>query len=397
MGSGATVVVLGLTSYSPYAGVSWQTAQHLEGLARLGYDVYYVEDHGYWPYDPYLQVHTDDCSGTVRFISELMVRLGMEDRWAYRDIASDWQVFGMSEHRLSELLRGADVLLNLTGSTELRDVHRDVPVRLYLETDPVLAQIEIANGDQRTLELMRAHTHHASYGENFGAPDCGVPTGAFDYILTRPPVILDWWTPIEVDPDAPYTTIANWEQSFKDLEWGGERYTWSKHVEFLKLVDLPSQSPRPLELALATNNEEALSLLHGHGWSVLDGIGVSSTLDRYRDYVRRSWGEFTVAKDQNVRLRSGWFSDRSACYLAAGRPVVTQDTGFSNVLPTGEGLFAFRERDEILAAFAAIEAEPDRHQRGARRVAENWFRAEDVLAALMSALATSAVPAGGVR
>jgi hypothetical protein len=397
MGSAATVVVLGLTSYTPYAGVSWQTAHYLEGLRRLGYDVYYVEDHGYWPYDPYLEEHTDDCSGTVRFISELMTRFGMADRWAYRDVASDGQVFGMSEARLSELLRGADVLLNLTGSTELHDVHLGVPVRVYLETDPVLAQIEIANGDARTLELMHAHTHHATYGENFGAPDCGVPTGVFDYVPTRPPVILDWWTPTPAEPDAPYTTIASWEQSFKDVEWGGERYTWSKHVEFLKLVDLPSRSPRRLELALATSDQQALALLRGHGWAVVDAAGVSSTLERYRDYVRSSWGEFTVAKDQNVRLRSGWFSDRSACYLAAGRPVVTQDTGFGGRLPTGEGLFAFRELDQVVAAFDEIEGSPERQRRAARRIAEDFFRAEDVLAALMGSLAASTASAGGGR
>jgi hypothetical protein len=392
---GATVVVLGLTSYTPYAGVTWQTSQYLEGLTRLGYDVYYVEDHGFWPYDPYRQEHTNDCSGTVRFISEMMARLGMEDRWAYRDIASDWQVFGMSQQRLDELWRGADVLINLTGSTELREDHLGVAVRVYLETDPVLAQIQIAKGDPRTLELMGSHTHYASYGENFGAADCGVPTGAFDYIPTRPPVILDWWTPVEVDSGAPYTTIASWEQSFKDVEWGGERYTWSKHEQFLKVLDLPASAPRRLELALATRDPDTIAMLRAHGWAVRDATETSDNLDGYRDYVRGSWGEFTVAKDQNVRLRSGWFSDRSACYLAAGRPVVTQDTGFSNVLPTGDGLFAFREVDEILAAFDEIEARPERHRRAARRVAEEHFRAEDVLRALMASMTASATAAPG--
>jgi hypothetical protein len=261
----------------------------------------------------------------------------------------------------------------------------------------VLAQIEIAKGDARTLELMAAHTHHASYGENLGAADCGVPIGAFEYIPTRPPVILDWWTATTADPDAPYTTIANWEQSLKDVEWGGERYTWSKHVEFLKLLDLPGVSPRRLELALATSDQAALALLRAHGWSAIDATEVSSTPERYRDYVQTSWGEFTVAKDQNVRLRSGWFSDRSACYLAAGRPVVTQDTGFSNLLPTGDGLFAFQGRDDVLAAFSEIETRPEHHRRAARGMAENWFRAEDVLAALMSSLAISATPAGEPR
>lgn len=391
------VVVLGLTSYTPYAGVAWQTAQYLEGLSRLGYSVYYLEDHGFWPYDPYLEEHTDDCGGTVRYISELMVRLGMEARWAYRDVASDGRVFGMPERRLDDLLGTADVLINLTGSTELREAHMDVPVRMYLETDPVLAQIEIAKGDPLTLERMRAHTHHASYGENFGSSDCGVPPTAFDYVPTRPPVILDWWAAGAPDPNAPYTTVASWEQSFKDVEWDGSRYGWSKREEFLKLLDLPAAARRRLELALATRDHATIELLQGHGWLVEDAAEVSRDLDRYRDYVRDSWGEFTVAKDQNVRLRSGWFSDRSACYLAAARPVVTQDTGFSNVLPSGEGLFAFRKLDEIVAAFEEIEADPERHRRAAREIAEEWFRAEHVIGTLMASLSQSRTGAGSAR
>ena len=389
-----TVVVLGATSYTPYAGVAWQTAHYLEGLTRLGYDVYYVEDHGYWPFDPYTQAHSSDCSGAVRFISELMARLGMAQRWAYRDIASGGRVFGMPEARFEDLLRSADVLINLTCSTELRDDHLRVPIRLYLETDPVLAQIQIAEGDPRTLEMMRAHTHHASYGENLGAADCGVPLGPFRYLPTRQPVILDWWEVTEPGPGARYTTVSSWEQAFKDVEYKGERYGWSKSEEFLKVLDLPSIAPRGLEIALASRDPHVLALLRGHGWSVLDAGEVSSDLDRYREYVGASFGEFTVAKDQNVRLRSGWFSDRSACYLASGRPVITQDTGFGNFLPTGEGLFAFGDRDEALAAMEEIEAEPARHRAAARGVAAQCFRAEIVLERLMSDLRSVPVSGG---
>jgi hypothetical protein len=386
MTNGPVVVVLGMTSYAPYGGVCWQTVQYLEGFRRLDCDVYYVEDHGYWPFNPLAQVHADDCTETVRFISDLMARFGLEDRWAYRDVASDGQVFGLSAARFADLLEHADVLVNLTGSTVLEERHMGVPVRLYLETDPVLGQIEIAMGNARTRELLDAHTHHATYGENLGAPDCGVPVSDYAYVPTRPPVVIDWWTPLEPDPRAPYTTVSSWEQTFKDIVWNGESYTWSKHFEFLRLIDLPAQAPRGLELALATRDPDAVALLHDNGWSVVDAQEVSGSLERYREYVRGSWGEFTVAKDQNVRLRSGWFSDRSACYLAAGRPVITQDTGFGNVLPTGEGLFAFGDRDDVLAAFAAIEAEPERHRRAAREIAESWFRAESVLAELMAAV-----------
>jgi hypothetical protein len=386
MTNGPVVVVLGMTSYAPYAGVSWQTAQYLEGFRRLGYDVYYVEDHGYWPFNPLAQVHADDCTETVRFISDLMARFGLEDRWAYRDVASDGRVFGLSAARFADLLENADVLVNLTGSTVLEDRHMRVPVRVYLETDPVLGQIEIATGNARTRELLDAHTHHATYAENLGAPDCDVPVRDYAYIPTRPPVVIDWWTPLDPDPHAPYTTVSSWEQTFKDVVWNGETYTWSKHFEFLRLIDLPAHAPHGLELALATSDSEVVALLHDHGWSVVDAQEVSGSLERYREYVRGSWGEFTVAKEQNVRLRSGWFSDRSACYLAAGRPVITQDTGFGNVLPTGEGLFAFRDRDDVLAAFAAVEAEPERHRRAGREIAESWFRAESVLAELMAAV-----------
>lgn len=386
MSPDAIVVVLGATSQAPYGGIMWQTVQHLEGLRRLGFDAYYVEDHGYWPYDPYADQHTHDCSGAVRFISELMQKFGFEDRWAYRDVASGGQVFGISAPRLNDLWATADMLINLTGTTELRERHLDVPIRLHLETDPVRAQIELACGDQQTRGLLNAHTHFATYGENFGAPDCGVPAVDIEYVLTRPPVILDWWDPLPAGPDAPFTTVAAWEQSGKDVDWNGERYTWSKHHEFLRLIDLPGQVARPLELALATRDQAAIDNLRAHGWSVRDAAEVSGTTERYRDYIRSSWGEFTVAKDQNVRLRSGWFSDRTACYLAAARPVVTQDTGFPNVLPTGEGLFAFHNRDDVLEAFAAIEAEPERHRLAAREIAEECFRAETVLAAMMAAL-----------
>jgi hypothetical protein len=387
----ATMVVLGATTQAPYGGVVWQTAQYLEGLRRLGFDVYYVEDHEFWPYDPYEDRHTDSCGPTVRFLAQLMERFGFRDRWAYRDVASGGEVFGISARRFEALLRGADVLLNLTGTTELRERHMGIPVRLHLETDPVLAQIELACGNQRTRRLLGAHTHFATYGENFGAPDCGVPAVDIDYILTRPPVILDWWTPVEPDPAAPFTTVATWQQTGKDIEWNGERYTWSKHREFLRLLDLPSRASRRIELALATRDAGAVAMLRTHGWLVRNAGEVSTDADGYRQYIQGSWGEFTVAKDQNVRLRSGWFSDRSACYLAAARPVVTQDTGFGNILPTGEGLFAFRSQDDVLEAFAAIEAEPVRHRRAARQIAEEHFRAETVLGAMMAGVEVGSV------
>jgi hypothetical protein len=393
------LVVCGIVGGMPVAGVTWQFAHYLEGFRRLGYDVYYVEDTGTWPYDPDQNTVTDDCRYAVSYLAEVMQRHGFADRWAYLPATSRGETFGLSASEVQRLLDTADVLVNITGSTALRAEHRRVPVRIYVETDPVLPQIQVASGKTAVIELLDAHTHHFSYGENFGGPDCGVPIERFAYRPTRQPIVLDWWAPPTVASSSCFTTIANWHQSGKDVSWNGETYTWSKHHEFLKLIELPHRTAQPLELALAlkstarddesgwvlTDGEEveAVRRLRSYGWRVTNGLAFSRRATPYRDYIMASRGEFTVAKDQNVRLRSGWFSDRSACYLAAGRPVITQDTGFGARLPTGEGLFAFTTMDEILAAIDTINADYDRHRRAARAIAEDCFRAETVLARLL--------------
>lgn len=401
------MIVLGILGQSPFAGVAWQVLHYLEGLSRLGCEVYYIEDTGDWPYDPEQNIVTDQLDYTINYIGRLMTWCGLTDRWAYcAPIPSD-QTYGLSRSKIFELLEGADALINLTGSSVLQDQHLRVPVRIYIETDPVLPQIEIAKGNQAYIHRLSTHTHHLTYGENLGSPDCGIPLQRFNYFPTRQPIILDWWEKLpqfpldgQVQPrEGRFTTIANWRQTYKDIEWKGETYTWSKHHEFLKFIELPARIRQPLELALALagnwgdggnawvpkyqEDTEALQLLAAHGWSLANAITLSKDILPYRDYILGSQGEFTVAKDQNVRLRSGWFSDRSACYLAAGRPVITQDTGFGNILPTGEGLFAFTTMEEIIVAFDVIRSDYARHSRAAKEIAEEYFRAETVLARVL--------------
>jgi hypothetical protein len=395
MNSKPTVVVMGFLGGMPVAGVAWQVLHYLEGFRRLGWDVYYVEDTGAWPYDPEQNTVTGDCRYSIKYLARLLAGCGLEGHWAYRSASDGYRYFGLSEAKVMDLFRHADVLLNLTGSTELREEHAAVPVRIYLETDPVLPQIEVAQGNSRTIRLLAAHTHHFTYGENLGAEDCAVPLDRFPYLPTRQPVVLDWWqadasfplwSGAEEAPAPPtgcFTTVGNWEQKGKDIEWQGERYAWSKHHEFLKFLDLPRWSGQRFELALSGVNAAALRLLRGHGWRIVDALGLSKEIAPYREYIRASRGEFTVAKDQNIRLRSGWFSDRSACYLAAGRPVITQDTGFGNVLPTGWGLFAFRTKEDILAAFDAIAGHYEGHCQAAREIAAEYFAAEKVVGDMM--------------
>ena len=397
MRAAPTLVVLGMMGRMPVAGVTWQFLQYLEGFRRLGFATYYVEDTGEWPYDPDRNTISDDPSYAVRSIGELMRRYGFADHWAYR--AVDGRVYGLSADELDGLLARADALVNVTGATVLREEHRRVPVRIYLETDPVLPQIEVAKGNPFYLDMLGAHTHHFTYGENIGQPDCGVPvTARFPYRPTRPPVVLEWWSEPAVAPGPAFTTVASWRQAGKDVEWRGETYTWSKHHEFLKIIDLPRRTPQPLELALAIRGQpgpsdgwvprdqedaEAVRLLTAHGWRVTNAMPLSREIAPYRDYLRGSRGELTVAKDQNVRLRSGWFSDRSACYLAAGRPVITQDTAFGKLVPTGAGLFAFRGLEDALAALDAVNADYAAHAAAARETAAGYFRAETVLAKLV--------------
>jgi len=384
------LVVLGIVGRMPFAGVAWQALQYLEGFRRLGHDVYYIEDTWDWPFDPERNCITNDNRYTLKYLARLMDWCGMRDRWAYRAVEEHERICGLSESQFKRAFEQADVVINVTGATELHEEHLDVPVRVYVETDPVLPQIKVAQGDRLWLGLLSAHTHHFSYGENLGAPSCGVPLGPFRYQPTRQPIVLDWWSneahPAEGGNGCRFTTVANWQQSGKDVEWNGEIYNWSKHHEFLKFVDLPRRAAQPLELALSNVSAECIGLLRSYGWRVVDSIALSKDMLSYRDYILGSQGEFTVAKDQNIRLRSGWFSDRSACYLAAGLPVITQDTGFGKVLPTGEGLFTFSTMEDILSAFEAIHSDYERHRRAARAIAEEYFRAETVLAKLLGDL-----------
>jgi hypothetical protein len=369
----------------PFAGVAWQVLHYLEGFRRLGHRVFYLEDTGAWPFDPERGIVSEDAGPALAYVRRMLERVRLDDAWAYRD-AVDGRLHGASEERLRAELERADALVNVSAVTVLGEAHMQVPVRIYLETDPVLAQIEIAQGNQRTVGLLGAHTHHFTYGENFGAPDCTVPLERFTYHPTRQPVILDWWKPRRGDgaTRSSFTTVASWKQTAKDIEWQGELLTWSKDVQFQQVLDLPQRVSRPLELALAIDDDAAVARLSAAGWHVVPAGPLSDDLDRYRDYVRASAGEFSVAKAQYARLRSGWFSDRTACYLAAGRPAVVQDTGFGSVLPEGEGLFAFNTLDEAAAAIEAIDSDYDRHSRAAAEVAREHFDAGVVLSRLLA-------------
>ncbi len=379
------LVVLGMMGRCPFGGQTWLYLNWLRGLSRLGHDVYYCEDDTVWPYDPERDAVTEDCEYAVRHVGRCMERIGLAGNWAFRLADREGACWGMSSAELDGLYRSCDALLNIVGATDLRDEHLAAPFRVYVQTDPVTAELRLANGDEHTRVAFANHHVIVTYGENYGAPDCGVPLSDIAYRKTRQPIDLDLW-PMAYDPDAPYfSTIGNYRQEGSDVEYEGEVYRWSKHHEWERFLDLPRHTRQPFELAMMPDDAEDRRRLEAHGWRLVSPLRMSlDVFGAYRDFFRRSRGEFTVAKDQNVRLRSGWFSERDACYLASGKPVVAQDTGFSNILPTGEGLFAFTTMDEALAAIEAINADYGRHCRAARAIARDHFDAESVAARLLA-------------
>jgi hypothetical protein len=385
VGERLRLVVLGMMGRCPFGGQTWLYLNWLRGLHRLGHEVWYVEDDTVWPYDPDRNAVTDDCSYGVRHVERCLERIGLPGQWAFRLADRKGACWGLAEGALRELYRTCDALLNVVGATDLRDDHMAARRRIYVQTDPVIAELRLANGDEHTRAVFALHDAIATYGENYGAPDCGVPLGAVRYRKTRQPIDLDLW-PMAFDPAARhFTTIGNYRQTGDDVEYNGEVYRWSKHYEWEKLLELPRRTRQPFEVALKVDSPADRERLEEHGWRVVSPVRMS--LDPFGDYpayFRRSRAELTVAKDQNVRLRSGWFSERDACYLACGKPVVAQDTGFGSVLPTGAGLFAFTTMDEALAAIEAINSDYRKHCEAARAIAEEHFEARKVAARLLA-------------
>ena len=327
----------------------------------------------------------DGSRAAAAYLDQVFRRFDMPGRWALQAFHSDGQCYGMTEEAVGALFRDAALIFNLHGGTTPRPEHTATGRLVYLGTDPVNREIALHEKDEEIVDLFAAHASHFTWGENHGRPDCKVPvTDRFNLIPTRQPIILDLWRPNGTVPGELFTTVGSWRQLWREVELDGEQYAWSKHLEFLKFVDLPQRTRHRFELALSGCEDADRALLEGHGWRVRDGLKLSADIDDYRRYIFASRGEFTVAKDQNVRLRSGWFSDRSAAYLAAGRPVIMQDTGFGNVLPVGEGLFAFTTLDEAVEAVEQVDGDYERHSRAAAEIAREHFAHDHVLTRLLA-------------
>jgi len=376
------IIVFGILFWYPLAGVTFQFLHYLIGLRGLGYDPYYVEDSGRWVYDPQLNDLSAEAAGNIRAVAPVLEAHGFGEKWAFRGNYPNGKCYGMTESQILELYAEADAFLNVTGAQEIREEHMRCPRRIYVESDPFASQVRVAQGDDKTITALAAHDTHFSFGENLGAPDCDVPIERFRWLPTRQPVTLDLWTNPNAAQGITYSTVATWHNKGKNIKYRGDTYYWTKDREFKKFLDLPLRRPVSLELATGVG-DDLQRVLSEKGWRQLSSVEISKDVNRYRSYIQRSRGEFTVARDQYVRPNTGWFSDRSVCYLAAGRPVITQETGFSKFLPSGKGLFGFRSMEDILAAIDAVESDYEGNCRAAREIAAENFAAEKVIGSLM--------------
>ncbi|HLK11949.1 MAG TPA: glycosyltransferase family 1 protein [Candidatus Binatia bacterium] len=383
------VVVTGLVATYPVGGVAWDYLQYALGFHALGCDVFYLEDTGRWVYDPAAQTFTSDVSRGARYLADALGALAppLGRAWAVR--AADGRHHGADAAAVERRCAEADLFLNVSGACWLREPYQAARVKAYLDTDPCYSQAKLAavdagtaDGDVRfSADLIRRHDVFFTLGEHVGAPDCAIPTGGLTWHPTRQPIALDCW-PVDPPPaGAPFTTVMSWKIEPTPPVVGGRAYG-GKDVEFERFLALPAHAEVPLEVALSGAAPRAR--LAAAGWRVVEGHAVSATPADYRRYILGSRGEWSVAKNAYVATRSGWFSTRSAAYLACGRPVVVQDTGWPAHVPPGPGVQPFATVEEAAAALAAVAAEYPRAREHARAVAVEHFDAKRVCARLLA-------------
>jgi hypothetical protein len=378
------IVLAGSLAQRPFiGGHTWVFLQYLLGLRRLGWDVLFVDR-----LEPGMCVGEGGepssfaDSANLRYLAGVMERFGLGDRWCLL-YDGGREVAGLGRDDVIELTARSALLINVMGYLEDEEILGAAPVRAFLDIDPGFGQIWKALGLH---DLFRGHDRFLTVGGRVGSADCGVPTVGLDWVPIMPPVELAAW-PVQSDRGDRFTSVASWRGAFGPLEYEGRTLGLRVH-EFRRFFELPERAPVEFELALDIDEAETddLGALRHHGWELADPRLAAGDPCRYRDYVQGSSAELMVAKNLYVETNSGWFSDRSACYLASGRPVLAQDTGLDGLLPTGEGLVTFSTLDEAVAGVGEITGDYERHSRAAREIAEQHFSAAKVLPRMLERL-----------
>lgn len=360
--------------------MSW-VLQYLVGFHRLGHEVYFVEraDYPNECFDPVRNEMVDDPSRGITVLDEVLRALGLRERWCFVDVRG--RFYGMGEDRLKEAFDTADVFVDM-GHGEWLDYASGGSAKILIDGDPGFTQMKM----EKTLAAggsLPLYDEYYTVGQNVGTSDSTVPTVGHDWGHIFHPVVMDLF-PFRPPPSgAPVTTVMNW-RSYDPIEFSGEVFG-HKDVEFEKFSGLPDRSALTLELAVA-GAETPVAKLRKGGWRIRDAHEVTRSVDSFRAYISGSLAEFSVCKNGYVATNSGWFGDRSAAYLASGRPVVQQETGFSQHLPCGEGLFAVADLDEAVAALDEIAADHERHSKAALEIAKEFLSADRVLTRFLESI-----------
>jgi hypothetical protein len=389
------IIITGLIGqHNTMGGVTWDYVQYAIGLKNLGHDVYYFEDSGEWPYnlDGGSTGNTweaEDCQANIGHIHSVMKTFGLGEKWAYKcPLSGSW--YGLSDTIREEIIGSADLLINVSGTLEHPEHYRKVKRLAYIDSDPGFTQIKMESVEFAYRVLV--HDVHFSFGELLGT------AFGIEWHPTRSPIVLSEWQ-IQGPLANKYTTIMNWT-SYKPLTRGKKVYA-QKDAEFVKFIELPQKYHNSeFEVAMSElqhdnwktklngslmdiSFEKPQDLLKYYGWKVANTQQVCQNPESYRSYIVNSRGEWSVAKGGYVIDKTGWFSCRSACYLAAGKPVVVQSTGFEEILPVGEGLFAFNDMREVVSALESIEGNYAYHCKSARALAREYLDSDIILNKLL--------------
>ena len=380
------IIVGGLVGQYPLGGVAWDYFHYVLGLHELGHDVYYDENTNTWPYDAVKQQPSDDGTVNAKFVADFFAAHApaLTDKWHYCVLLKDH--FGMSKQKFDEVAATADIYLNVSGGCILPESLNPQCIKVFMDTDPGFTQIGLHGAlekdgrDKGRFAEVAAFDRHLTYAENIWADDCQLPRFDFKWITTRPIVTLPHWdfARHRAPKDSAMTTVMtlNFTKEMRKYTYKGVDY-FDKRAEFEKFIDLPGRSPLPLRLAMGSNS--GIEPITSRNWQVIPAYSISQTPEAYQQFIADSFGEWSIAKNFYVATRSGWFSCRTCCYLAAGRPAVVQDTAWTRYVPSGNGLFAFSNADQAIAGLEAIAGDPEGQRQAAFEVAREYLAPDKVL------------------
>lgn len=376
-----TIIVLGYLIRGPMGGMVWSNLQYLRGLKKLGHEVYFVEDSDEYPscYDPSRLVRDENPSYGLRFAEDAFKKIDMDQSWAYYDYHTDtW--FGPRHQDILPICKRADLVLNLCGVNPLRPWLVDIPIRVLVDEDPAFTQIHNLT-DNSALQRTLQHNAFFSFGENIGTPECSIPNDGIEWYPTRQPFVTDTISPSLSNNNSHFTTVMQW-QSYNKLIYNGIEYGM-KADSFFPYFQLPRLCSEKLEIALGAADEETRKTLEDLGWIISNPLTITKSPESYEYYISKSKAEFSVAKHGYVITNSGWFSERSVTYLASGKPVIVQETGFSKWLDTGAGVLSFSTKEEAKKAIDSVSSNYHYHCKKAVEIAHNYFRSDEILNSLL--------------